>query len=295
MGVSAGTLWAWGDNSSGQLGNGTTTGVTIPTGIATGTTWSAVAAGSNFAVGVSFAGGLWTWGNNSSSQLGDGTTTNATSPEQITSGFSVLPTVTSTVPANGATDVERDSSIQVTFSQAMDPTSITTATFTLNRGVTGVVTYDPLTNTATFTPSGNLDTYTLYTATITTGVRNTAGNNMAAGYTWTFTTETRKTRPCFIATAAYGSSLEPHVAALRAFRDTYLLTNKAGRSFVDFYYRYSPPLAKLIARHPGLRTVTRWALTPVVYGVMHPFVFGLVPLLSFVWICLKKGSRRRRP
>jgi len=226
--------------------------------------------------------------------LGNGTTAGTSTPEQILSGFTVGPTVTSTVPANGATDVEVDSSMQVTFSEAMDPTSITTATFTLNRGVTGSVGYDASTNTATFTPSSNLDYYTLYTATITTGVKDTSGNNMAADYTWTFTTETRKTKPCFIATAAYGSSLEPHVAVLRAFRDTYLLTNRAGRSFVGFYYQYSPPLANLIARHPGLRTVTRWALTPVVYGIMHPFVFGLIPPLFFVWIYLEKGRRRRK-
>jgi hypothetical protein len=84
------------------------------------------------------------------------------------------------------------------------------------------------------------------------------------------------------------------VAVLRAFRDNYLLTNRAGRSFVDFYYRYSPPLAHLIAKHPRLRTMTRWALTPVVYGVMHPFVSGLIPPLSFVWIYLEKRRRRRK-
>jgi hypothetical protein len=115
---------------------------------------------------------------------------------------------------------------------------------------------------------------------------------MAANYTWTFTTGGKSS--CFIATAAYGSSLEPHVAVLRAFRDNYLLTNRAGRSFVRFYYRCSPPLANLIARHPGLRMMTRWALTPIVYGVLYPFVFGLVPPLSFGWIYLEKKRRKRR-
>jgi hypothetical protein len=266
----------------------------VPTQAGTGTSWDAVAAGSDFAVALQSGGTLWAWGDNSSGQLGNGTTTGTSTPEQILSGFTVGPTVTSTVPANGATDVEIDSSMQVTFSEAMDPTSITTATFTLNRGVTGSVGYDASTNTATFTPSSNLDYYTLYTATITTGVRDASGNNMTANYTWTFTTETKKTRSCFIATAAYGSYLDPHVAVLRTFRDTYLLTNRAGRSFVDFYDRCSPPLANLIARHPGLRTMTRWALTPIVYGIMHPFVFGLIPPLSFVWICLEKGRRRRK-
>ena len=292
--ASDGSLWTWGDNSSGELGNGTTTGATTPTQISTGTTWSAIAAGSNFAVAIASDGSLWTWGDNSSGELGNGTTTGATTPQQILSGFSVLPTVTSTVPASGATDVEVDSAIRATFSEAMDPASITAATFFLSGGVAGSVSYDPATNTASFTPSGNLHTFNNFTATITTGVRDTAGNHMAANYTWTFTTEREKQKVCFIATAAYGSPLDSHVAALRAFRDTYLLTNRPGKSFVDFYYRHSPPLARLIARRPALRTMTRWALTPVVYGVTYPLASALIPALFFALAYLEKGRRRRK-
>ncbi len=69
---------------------------------------------------------------------------------------------------------------------------------------------------------------------------------------------------CFIATAAYGSQLEPHVRTLRHFRDRYLLTNDAGRLFVRLYYRLSPPLAATIAAHPALRTVVRFLLLPLV-------------------------------
>jgi hypothetical protein len=69
---------------------------------------------------------------------------------------------------------------------------------------------------------------------------------------------------CFIATAAYGSFLDVHVEILRNFRDAYLMTNDAGRAFVDFYYRNSPPLADFIARHDMLRAATRVALAPAV-------------------------------
>jgi YVTN family beta-propeller protein len=46
---------------------------------------------------------------------------------------------------------------------------------------------------------------------------------------------------CFIATAAYGSSMEPDVTILRRFRDTYLLSFGPGYFFVNAYYRHSPP------------------------------------------------------
>ncbi len=96
---------------------------------------------------------------------------------------------------------------------------------------------------------------------------------------------------CFIATAAYGSYLEPHVIILRAFRDRYLLTNPLGKAFVSFYYHYSPPIADYISRHDLLRSVARWMLTPVIFIIQYPL--GFVLLLSAAVTLIMIAGRER--
>jgi hypothetical protein len=100
------------------------------------------------------------------------------------------PSVLSEVPANGATGVCPSSVIDATFSEAMNPATITDTTFTLmgpgTTAVTGVVTY--VGSTATFTPSNPLALNTVYTATITTGVTDAFGNALAGNFVWSFTT-----------------------------------------------------------------------------------------------------------
>jgi hypothetical protein len=69
---------------------------------------------------------------------------------------------------------------------------------------------------------------------------------------------------CFIATAAYGSAMKPHVKVLREFRDRFLLTNPVGKSLVNSYYTYSPPLPNYVGKHEALRATVRLCLLPVV-------------------------------
>ena len=78
-----GTLWAWGNNYDGELGDGTTVNKSNPVQIGTATNWQSVAAGGSHTVAVKTDGTLWAWGYNSDGQLGDGTTGSKSSPVQI--------------------------------------------------------------------------------------------------------------------------------------------------------------------------------------------------------------------
>lgn len=106
-----------------------------------------------------------------------------------------VPTVTLTVPAAGATDVAIDTKVTATFNKDMDPTTVSGTTFTLagpgTTVVQGLVTYDVAARTATFNPTTQTDTLlpnTKYTATVTTGAKDTTGIALASNFVWVFTT-----------------------------------------------------------------------------------------------------------
>jgi ice-binding like protein/Big-like domain-containing protein len=107
------------------------------------------------------------------------------------------PTVISVTPPNLATGVCPNTVVTATFSEAMNPTTINSTTFTLTgpgtTAVVGVVSY--ALSTATFTPSSPLALNTPYTATITTGAQDPSGNALAANFAWSFTTSTTSCAP----------------------------------------------------------------------------------------------------
>ncbi|MBI1845243.1 MAG: RCC1 repeat-containing protein, partial [Actinobacteria bacterium] len=78
-----GTLWTWGGNGAGQLGDGTTTDRALPTQVGSGTDWKAVAGGYLYSLALKTDGTLWAWGENEVGQLGDGTTTDRLRPKKI--------------------------------------------------------------------------------------------------------------------------------------------------------------------------------------------------------------------
>jgi len=98
------------------------------------------------------------------------------------------PTVLSTTPATDAVDVPLNSVITVVFSEPMDSSTLNSTTISL-RGAGGPVdgTVGFSSNSATFTPAANLNNSTVYTARVSTGVTDLAGNPLAAEYTWQFT------------------------------------------------------------------------------------------------------------
>ena len=130
--------------------------------------------------------------------LGAGAVPNPWTFTTGTSADKTAPTITLSNPANAASGVALNATVNATFSKAMNPTTLTTATFTLTAPpgatlVTGTVTYASATDIATFTPTSALAPDTQYTATVTTGAQDLAGNDLGAGAVpnpWTFTTGT---------------------------------------------------------------------------------------------------------
>jgi WD40 repeat protein len=120
------------------------------------------------------------------------------------------PTVTSTSPANGATGVTQLPTVTATFSESVDPATITTANFQLQAGsnlpVSATVSYDESTHTAKLTPSAMLAGSTIYTAKVLTGIKDLSGNALAVPYTWSFTTQAS---PCSSSPCSALSSSTP--------------------------------------------------------------------------------------
>jgi len=81
--IRGGNLWAWGGNTSGQLGDGTNTSRLTPVSLGIDNQWTTVASGQSHTLAIKSGGTLWAWGRNSDRELGDGTTTPRYSPVQV--------------------------------------------------------------------------------------------------------------------------------------------------------------------------------------------------------------------
>lgn len=100
-----------------------------------------------------------------------------------------VPVISSTSPLANAVNITKGNSVSIVFNEPMNPATINVTTFTLVKGTTavaGVVSYAD--NTATFTATESFESNTAYTARITTGAQDLAGNGLAADTEWSFTT-----------------------------------------------------------------------------------------------------------
>ena len=80
---SDGTLWAWGENTYGQLGIGSTADQNVPIQVGSSSDWAAVSAGQNYTIAIKINGTLWAWGASSAGQLGTGTSLDQNVPAQV--------------------------------------------------------------------------------------------------------------------------------------------------------------------------------------------------------------------
>lgn len=106
------------------------------------------------------------------------------------------PTVTGNTPANNATAIARTANLTATFSEAMEAATINSTNLTLTKrggaAIAKTVTYDAATRVATVDPTPTLDASSIYDARIKGpgGVRDANGNDLAADFSWAFTTGT---------------------------------------------------------------------------------------------------------
>ena len=203
------------------------------------------------------------------------------------------PTVISVFPLNGVTGVCPNTVVSATFSRAMNPSTINATTFTLTgpggTAVTGVVTYAG--STASFTPTSALALTTLYTATITTGAKDTFGNALANNFVWTFTTGsalcapptvisvtpptgTSGVCPATVVTATFSEAMSPSTINTT----TFLLTGP-GTKPVAGVVTYTASTATFTPSNPlALNTLYTATITT---GARD--LFGIPLASNFVW------------
>jgi hypothetical protein len=212
-----------------------------------------------------------------------GTTTNTTSP-----------TITVTNPANIATGVELNATVNATFSEAMNPATLTSATFTLAApggiAVPGTVTYSAASDIATFTPTDALAMNTEYTANVTNGARDLSGNPLIAGVApnpWTFTTG-----PPFAAGAPGAIDLGS-AAAFGAFGGTAGITNEGINTEINNGNLGTTAVSTAVTGFndttlPGSPPPCRYTETPLNVGVVNGEIYTAAPMPTVA--CPNEGT-----
>lgn len=173
----SGTLWSWGVNISGQLGNGTTANTNVPGQVGTATNWQSISAGSGQSLAIKTDASLWGWGGNGSGQIGDGTTVDKHLPVPVSGITITLNALSDTVCAGSP----------VTFS------ATGAASYTWTGGIKNGVPFIP-TASGVYTVTGvdTLGCYGVTTVTVTvnpftTVVAHATSTNVCIGTEVTLT------------------------------------------------------------------------------------------------------------
>lgn len=101
------------------------------------------------------------------------------------------PVVKTSSPADKSTNIQLNYVLKAIFSKPMDADTINSSAFIVKAGtnvVSGSIAYDAASKSAIFTPSQLLEANKIYTAAVSTGIKDLAGNSLAANYDWTFKT-----------------------------------------------------------------------------------------------------------
>ena len=209
----------------------------------------------------------------------------------------IKPRVISTTPSN-VTGVLTNTKVTPLFSEAMDPLTITTETFTLTAALTavpGTVTYSG--RSAVFSPATLLQPSTTYTATITTGAKDLAGNQLAgnqaplpaaSNYVWSFTTAllpdtiaptVTLTKPVHLATgvalnSSVNATFSKEMDPLTINNLGFTVSGKTGLVSYD-------PLTKIATFKPSSNLAGSTTYTATITGAQdlagNALVSGLVP------------------
>lgn len=210
------------------------------------------------------------------------TSTSTTTVTQVSVSTSTLSTSTTTT-ATYTSFIVQTSTFETSRTDTIVMSSISYTTGTVTQTSTSI--YPTVTTTAmntSFIATTTFSPTVTVTSIQTSVIPTTSTVTSLLTTTTTATTSVAITRPCVIASAAYGSELAPEVQFLRGFRDKAVTSTFAGSQFMkvfnEFYYSFSPAVARLTASSPLLSAGVRTLIYPLV-GSLHAAAYVFQGLL----------------
>lgn len=186
------------------------------------------------------------------------------------------PTVAGTSPANGASNISRAATATVTFSEPMDPNTITTSTFNIRVSasgqiIAGTVTYNATTRVAEFDPTGSLPNQTQLTTTVTNGVKDLAGNALSAAFTATWTTADQEGPTVVVSPANGAVGVSPNTLVTATFSEP---ADAATITSANIFLRVTGSttnVAGALAFNPATRVATFTPASPLAQATNYTF------------------------